>query len=128
MATSSNTSLCSRQSRIVGAEVQSHSMFFCGMDFHKTQRRSGLPYGKGRRSTPSITLKIAVFAPIPIARIRRTVAVNPGDRLSRRNACFRSVAIDSTIDHSQTAVLLDGAPATRIAQNPASDVPAQALE
>ena len=34
--------------------------------------------GSGRSSTAFTTLKIAVFAPMPSARTRTTIAVNPG--------------------------------------------------
>jgi hypothetical protein len=37
---------------------------------------------------PSITLKMAVFAPIPMARVRRVTAVNSGERSSRLRTCL----------------------------------------
>ena len=38
-------------------------------------------------STPSITLKIAVFAPMPMARVIKVIAANKGDRLNLRAIC-----------------------------------------
>src|SRR4051812_27817834 len=35
-------------------------------------------------------LNTAVFAPMPRAKVRTTMTVNPGDFANRRNACFRS--------------------------------------
>jgi len=38
-----------------------------------------IPFALGRfRQLPSTTLKIALFAPIPSARVSTTMAVNPG--------------------------------------------------
>jgi hypothetical protein len=39
-AISSKDLLCSRQSRIAGYDVQSHSIFLAGTLFHNMQRRS----------------------------------------------------------------------------------------
>ena len=47
---------------------------------------SALGYGKERRSTACTTLKIAVFAPMPSARVTMTTAVNPGTRQRARAA------------------------------------------
>jgi hypothetical protein len=41
-------------------------------------------YGKGRHSTASTMLKIAVFAPLPSASASSATAVNPGCRRSMR--------------------------------------------
>lgn len=46
-------------------------------------RRSGSWNGNGFSNTPYTTLKIAVLAPIPNARVRAATAANPG--------CFRSI-------------------------------------
>jgi hypothetical protein len=46
---------------------------------------SGDSYGRGRISTPSITLNTAVFAPMPRASVRTATAANPGERLSCRS-------------------------------------------
>jgi hypothetical protein len=48
--------------------------------------RSGCGNGSGRRSTPSTTLKIAVFAPMPNASVSTTVSVNAGAERSFRVA------------------------------------------
>ncbi len=42
-------------------------------------------YGRGFNSTPSITLKMAALAPMPIASVTSEMAVNIGDRASRRS-------------------------------------------
>src|SRR5437879_8605352 len=52
--------------------------------------RFGLWYGSGRSRTPLTKLKIAVFAPMPRARVRTATVVNPGDLLSMRTAKRRS--------------------------------------
>ena len=75
-----------RQSRIVGYEVQSHTIFLAGTVFHTMQRRCGSWYGRGRNNTASITLKIAVLAPIANARTSTAVMVNPGLRRRTRIA------------------------------------------
>src|SRR5215470_20199700 len=48
---------------------------------------SGCGYGKGFRRIPLTTLKIAVFAPIPTANVRRATAVNRGARPRLRRTC-----------------------------------------
>jgi len=45
--------------------------------------------GSGRSSTPLTTLKMAVFAPIPSARVRTATAVNPPFLCSMRKAYAR---------------------------------------
>jgi hypothetical protein len=45
--------------------------------------RSAFWYGRGFSSTASTKLKIAVFAPMPMARVRIATMVNP--RLDRRD-------------------------------------------
>ena len=47
-------------------------------------------YGSGRRSTPLTTLKMAVSAPMPTARVSTEMAVNPGLFSSIRNAWRKS--------------------------------------
>src|SRR5690242_2455514 len=55
--------------------------------------RSGLPNGSGASSTESTTLKMAVLAPIPSARVRIAVTVNAGRfsrvRPAKRRSCRR---------------------------------------
>jgi hypothetical protein len=46
----------------------------------------GVRYGSGRSGTASITLKIAVLAPMPSARVRIAIAVKLGVRTSARIA------------------------------------------
>jgi hypothetical protein len=43
--------------------------------------------GSGLSNTLSITLKMAVFAPIPSATVSTAMAVNPGVRRNRRRTC-----------------------------------------
>src|SRR5438132_7392961 len=52
--------------------------------------RSGSEKGRPRRKRSWIKLKIAVFAPIPSARVRTVTKVNPGDLRSWRRAKRRS--------------------------------------
>jgi hypothetical protein len=42
-------------------------------------RRSDPRYGKGRHKMAWMTLKIAVFAPTPSARVNTAIPVNPRD-------------------------------------------------
>ncbi len=51
---------------------------------------SGFGYGSGRRITPLMTLKIAVFAPMPSASVRIAMTVKPGTRARLRMACRKS--------------------------------------
>src|ERR1700730_9165402 len=55
---------------------------------------AGLTKASGRRSTPCTTEKIAVFAPIPRARLAIAIAANPGLRARTRAAWRRSCASD----------------------------------
>jgi hypothetical protein len=48
--------------------------------------RSASGYGSGRRSTPLITLKIAVLAPMPRPSVRMNASEKPGIRGSVRRA------------------------------------------
>src|SRR4029434_8404520 len=56
---------------------------------------SGFSKGSGLRRTASKTVKMAVLAPIPSARVRTAIRVNPGDFLSSRRAKRKSVSIRS---------------------------------
>src|SRR5580658_1715466 len=47
-------------------------------------------YGRGLSRTLLTTLKTAVFAPMPMARVSRAMAVNPGLRRSPRRPWRRS--------------------------------------
>ena len=61
-----------------------------GFDVLKYTRRSGSATGSDRSKTAFITLKTAVFAPTPSARVRIAVAANPGlwrnDRRPKRRS------------------------------------------
>jgi len=48
-------------------------------------KASGLGYGSGRSSTPFTTLKIAVLAPMPSARVSTATVVKPGLRRKVRS-------------------------------------------
>src|ERR1700733_9272029 len=61
--------------------------------------RSEFLYGSGLSSTPSTTLKTAVFAPIPRANVTSTMVVNPRDFAKSRNACFTSPIIKLIFQH-----------------------------
>ena len=52
--------------------------------------RPGALYGNGRRMEASTTLKIAVLAPMPSAKVRIATAVNAGLLRSMRKAWRRS--------------------------------------
>src|SRR2546426_11249182 len=52
--------------------------------------RSAAGNGNGRSSTPLTTLKMAVFAPMPIASVSTATAVKPGFFSSWRKAYFKS--------------------------------------
>src|SRR4051794_8815083 len=49
-------------------------------------RRLASGYGSGRNKTASVTLKIAVFAPIPRARVSTATATKPGLLRNSRDA------------------------------------------
>src|SRR6516225_3460156 len=49
-------------------------------------------------STPCTTLKIAVFAPIPRARVTRAATLNTGERASRRTACCKGFMESNTTE------------------------------
>src|SRR5215467_13583054 len=51
---------------------------------------SGREYGKGLSSTPSTALKIAVFAPIPMASVRIAAIAKPGAERSVLSAKCKS--------------------------------------
>ncbi|MGH7446554.1 MAG: hypothetical protein ACRELT_03280 [Longimicrobiales bacterium] len=63
--------------------------------------RSGDSYGSGRSTTPFSTLKIALFAPIPSARVRMAMNANPGARASERKA-YRTSENSSAMRSSMT--------------------------
>src|SRR5216110_2398466 len=57
--------------------------------------RSGFLKGSGRSRTPLMTLKIAVFAPMPSASVSTATAVKPGFFSSWRKANLRSFITQS---------------------------------
>src|SRR5262245_12573060 len=73
-----------RKSRMSGAAIGACGKLVLTIRFQIITRRSGSRYGSGRSSTASMTLKIAVVAPIPSARVRSATVVNPGLRRSVR--------------------------------------------
>src|SRR3954468_9341682 len=62
-------------------------------------RRSALPYGSGLRRTALTTLKIAVLAPIPRARVMIAVRANAG--------FLRSVLAPSARSRDRVGIVLD---------------------
>ncbi len=56
-----------------------------------TSSRFGLAYGSGRSSTALVTLKIALLAPIPSARVRTDVTVNAGFLRRERTPITKSL-------------------------------------
>ena len=57
-----------------------------GERFHRITNRSGLLYGRGRNSNAFATLKMEVFAPIPIASDNAAARVNHGFLAKERKA------------------------------------------
>ena len=55
-------------------------------DCHSMTSLAGSLYGNGRNRTVFTTLKIAVFAPMPMANVSNAMAVKPGLLNSMRNA------------------------------------------
>jgi hypothetical protein len=62
---------------------------------HTMTSPAGSTYGSGRSSSPSTTLKIAAFAPMPSARVETAMAVKPG-RLSSERAANRRSRIEAS--------------------------------
>src|SRR6266542_3486078 len=90
---SSNTWFCERQSRKAAGETGVRSQ---PGSLELSKRRtslSGSRYGSGLRSTPLTTLNMAVFAPMPRARVNTATAVKPGFFSSWRKANFRSFMV-----------------------------------
>src|SRR6185503_4790127 len=82
-------------------------MFTPGAVCQTPTRRSGSGNGRGLSSTLWITLKMAVLAPIPSARVISVARVNTGVRARRRNVCFKS-RIRSYKHFLQTAYYAEG--------------------
>src|SRR5438034_6092248 len=61
-------------------------MFRPGERFHRITNRSEPSYGRGLNSSAFATLKMEVFAPIPIARDNTAASANPGFFTKERRA------------------------------------------
>src|SRR2546421_7089562 len=85
---SSNPRCRCRQSSKLGYETSGRSL--PGLVSHSITSRCGSRYGRGASSTLLMTLKIAVLAPMPSARVITAMAVNAGCRRSERRAKRRS--------------------------------------
>ena len=63
-----------------------------GLEVLRYTTRAGSATGSDRSSTAFMTLKTAVLAPMPSARVSTQTRVKPGVFLSWRNAYLRSLA------------------------------------
>src|SRR6476660_3286864 len=93
MATRSNVRFCFRKSKKSGEESELNWWDLSGslrFVLPIAASRSGDGNGSGFNNTALTTLKMAVFAPIPSARVSTATRVNPGDFRSWRKASFRS--------------------------------------
>src|SRR5882724_13439888 len=72
----------------------------CGLSSQMVTSRFGSWYGSGRRSTALITLNIAVFAPMPRARVITAMTVNPG--------CFSRLLIPWRRSLNSVSIFLRG--------------------
>ena len=79
---------CVIRSRKVGKPTMSRDP--SGSRSHTSTRLSGSGYGSGRRSTGSMTLKIAVVAPMANPSVSTETNANAGDRRSNRAAICKS--------------------------------------
>jgi hypothetical protein len=77
-----------RQLLNFAADVRSNDP--CGKVVMNAYSRSASGYGTGFNNTASTTEKIAVFAPIPSARVRTATVVKPGDFRKLRRPYRRS--------------------------------------
>jgi hypothetical protein len=85
-ASDSNDVAPSRKSSKFGYDTGARGHDRLGIVRQNIVMRSASGYGSGRRMTLLTTLKIAVVAPIPRARVMTATAVNPGRRTSDRIA------------------------------------------
>ncbi len=83
-ATLSKTDCCCRMSAKSAGAIDSHSFGLPGIRCNTTASRLKLGSGRGFHSMASQTLKLAVVAPIPRARVAMAVSVKPGDLRSVR--------------------------------------------
>ena len=99
----SKASLLSRSSTNIGCDRGvSVSLWLCvapeeGPGASTTTSRSGSFTGSRRNSTWSMSVKIAVLAPMPRARVRITTSVKPGLLASVRSAYRRSCLSSSIV-------------------------------
>ena len=91
-ATPLNVVFSSLMSRYCPSENQSRATFSPGDRCQRIAMRPASGYGSGRRTSAFAALKIAVFAPMPIASDRIATAVNAGAlRAARAAPCRRSL-------------------------------------
>src|SRR6476620_6089765 len=90
-ATCSNAVVPDLMSRYWPTESQSRGTLRPGDRCQTIAIRSALLYGSGRRISALATLKIAVFAPMPIASETIAIAANTGDLPSTRTPWRRSL-------------------------------------
>jgi hypothetical protein len=98
-----------RKSRTSGTEKRTFSPPAPSLDCRRYSSRSPSRCGSGLRSTPRTTLKIAVFAPMPRARVSTTTSENTGAWRRARQAYRMSRA--TPIDPWEPALVahrLDG--------------------
>src|SRR5580692_6152098 len=78
MAISSNARLASRQARNSAGEIEFRIQPRGGFFFEIATRDSVFLKGSGFRSMAYTAEKMAVFAPMPMARVRMAAAAKPG--------------------------------------------------
>ena len=83
-ASTSKLRFCARQSKKSGPAMVVLRAPVLRLVLVTTITRSGWSNGIGRRTTALTTLKIAVVAPMPSARVRMAVAAKPGWRIRVR--------------------------------------------
>ena len=83
-ATCSKLVACRRQSKKLAGATENRP--YCGTISLIRTSASASGYGSGRSSTPLTTLKIALVAPMPSARVRMAAIEKPGDFTSCRVA------------------------------------------
>src|ERR1700739_1134781 len=86
IAICSNSRLAVLISKYCAVENQSWVIPRPGERFQRITSRSGLSYGRGRSRSAFATLKMEVFAPIPLARDNTAVALNKGFFAQERRA------------------------------------------
>src|SRR5215472_15386721 len=84
-----------------------------GERFHRITSRSGLSNGRGRSSSAFATLKMEVFAPIPIPRDNTATTANHGflakQRRANRISCVQLLIGNAMLAQSRNPSLLVGA-------------------